>query len=64
MFDGAHIREVGALCEHPKAANGNPESSLFLSASLDGQVKIWSLDVSFTVSLMLRFVEVSNGILI
>jgi len=38
-----HFRDVGALAKHPSG-----DESMFLSVSLDGSVKIWSLDVRLT----------------
>ncbi len=63
-FEGAHIKEIGSLAEYPgiKGVPGTVgDPTLFISSSLDGSVKVWSLDVSFyfwTQSL----IEVSNGL--
>ena len=55
-FEG-HMKEVGAIEEYPgirgvRGTIGDP--TLFMSSSLDGSVKVWSLDVSVWYNLYLR----------
>lgn len=63
-FEGAHIKEIGSLAEYP-GVKGVPgtlgDPTLFISSSLDGTVKVWSLDVSFNFS-SYSLLEVSNGL--
>lgn len=64
-FEGAHIKEVGSLAEYP-GIRGVPgtvgDPNLFISSSLDGSVKVWSLDVTINKTFYLFIIEILNGL--
>ncbi len=64
-FEGAHIKEVGSLAEYP-GIRGVPgtvgDPNLFISSSLDGSVKVWSLDVTKNKIFFLFTIEILNGL--